>query len=147
MRSSRWMPAGTRWAESSPAPTGSRLSPRSRRRWLTRPTRLKAILPPGATRALLAEYSYGTVGLRLAGGAAGIPAFEGRVADLARSIQHQQEARTHRPAIRPSFAIDRTDVVHGEVQQAIRPESIALIIFAVFGAVAMIVLAGRAWPR
>ena len=102
-----------------------------------------AILPPGATRALLAEYSYGTVGLRLAGGAAGIPAFEGRVADLARKIQHQQEARTHRPAIRPSFAIDRTDVVHGEVQQSIRPESIALIIFAVFAAVAMIVLAGQ----
>ena len=102
-----------------------------------------AILPPGATRALLAEYSYGTVGLRLARGAAGIPAFEGRVADLARKIQHQQEARTHRPAIRPSFAIDRTDVVHGEVQQSIRPESIALIIFAVFAAVAMIVLAGQ----
>jgi hypothetical protein len=45
--------------------------------------------------------------------------------------------------IRPFFAIDRTDVVHREVQQAIRPESIALIIFAVFAAVAMIVLAGQ----
>ena len=102
-----------------------------------------AILPPGATRALLAEYQYGTVGLRLAGGAAGIPALEGRVDDLARKIQRQEAARRRQPAITPFFAIDRTDVVHSEVQQAIRPESIALIIFAVFATVATIVLAGQ----
>jgi hypothetical protein len=101
------------------------------------------ILPPGATRELLAEYMYGTVGLRLGRGAAGIPALEGRLAALARKVQRQEEARTHQPAIRPSFALDRTDTVHGEVQEAIRPESAALIIFALFAGAALIVLAGQ----
>jgi hypothetical protein len=101
------------------------------------------ILPPGATRELLAEYMYGTVGLRLARGTAGIPALEGRLAALARRVQRQEEARTHQPAIRPSLALDRTDIVHGEVQEAIRPESAALIIFAVIAAAALIVLAGQ----
>ena len=102
-----------------------------------------SILPPGATRELLAEYMYGTVGLRLARGTAGIPALERSLAALASRIQRQEEARTHQPAIRPSFAVDRTDVIHGEVQQAIRPESAALVIFAAIAAAALIVLAGQ----
>jgi hypothetical protein len=66
------------------------------------------ILPPGATRELLAEYMYGTVGLRLGQGTAGIPALQGRLAALARRVQRQEEAHTHQPAIRPFFALDRT---------------------------------------
>ena len=102
-----------------------------------------AVLPPGATRQLLAEYLYAWVGLRLAGGSAAIPALETHLSQLAVDLQRQQQARTHQPAVRPSFAIDRPDVVHRQVQQAIRPESAALGGVALAALAGLIVLAGQ----
>jgi FtsX-like permease family len=102
-----------------------------------------AVLPPGATRQLLAEYLYAWVGLRLAGGSAAIPALETHLSQLAVDLQRQQQARTHKPAVRPSFAIDRPDVVHRQVQQAIRPESAALGGVALAALAGLIVLAGQ----
>ena len=58
-------------------------------------------------------------------------------------LQRQQRARTHQPAVRPSFAIDRPDVVHRQVQQAIRPESAALGGVALAALAGLIVLAGQ----
>ena len=51
------------------------------------------MLPPGATRQLLAEYLYAWVGLRLAGGSAAIPAVETHLSQLAANLQRQQQAR------------------------------------------------------
>ena len=91
------------------------------------------VLPPGATRQLLAEYTYAWVGLRLTGGPAGIPALEASLSRLEARLQRQQVARTHRAAVLPSFGINRTDVVHRQVQQAIRPETVALGTLALAG--------------
>ncbi len=102
-----------------------------------------AVLPPGATRQLLAEYTYAWVGLRLAGGLAGIPALEAHLSRLAVTLQRQQEARTHRAAVQPSFAINQTDVVHRQVQQAIRPETVALGAVALAALAGLVVLAGQ----
>jgi hypothetical protein len=101
------------------------------------------VLPPGATRQLLAEYTYAWVGLRLAGGPAGVPALEAQLSRLATNLQRQQQARTHRPAVRPSFGVDLPEVVHRQVQQAIRPESAALGVVALAALVGLVILAGQ----
>ena len=62
-----------------------------------------SILPPGATRELLAEYMYGTVGLRLARGTAGIPALGRSLAALASGpAAGGRDARTSPRSGRPS---------------------------------------------
>ena len=101
------------------------------------------VLPPGATRQLLAEYTYAWVGLRLAGGPAGISALEAELPGLEAKLQRQQEARTHRSAVLPSFGINRTDVVHRQVQQAIRPETVALGAVALAALAGLVILAGQ----
>ena len=47
----------------------------------------------------------------------------------------------------PSFTVNRTDVIRSQVQQAIRPEAVALSVFGAIAALAMVVLVDRAWPR
>lgn len=100
------------------------------------------MLPPGATRQLLAEYTYAWVGLRLTGGPAGIAALEAELPGLEAKLQ-QEEARTHRAAVLPSFGINRTDVVHRQVQQAIRPETVALGAVALAALAGLVILAGQ----
>jgi ABC-type lipoprotein release transport system permease subunit len=102
-----------------------------------------AVQPPGATRRLLAEYTYAWVGLRLTGGPAGIPALESQLSRLEASLQRQQEARTHRTAVQPSFGINRTDVIQRQVQQAIRPETVALAAVALAALAGLVILAGQ----
>ena len=101
------------------------------------------VLPPGATRQLLAEYTYAWVGLRLTGGAAGIAALEANLTGLEAKLQRQETARTHRAAVLPSFGINRTDVVHRQVQQAIRPETVALGAVALAALAGLVILAGQ----
>jgi hypothetical protein len=101
-----------------------------------------SILPPGATRQLLADYLYAWVGLRLDNGAAGIPALQHHLAELASTLQ-QEGLKTHHAITGLSFSINRPDVVHSQVQQSIRPEGIALSVFAVVAALAMLVLVGQ----
>ena len=43
----------------------------------------------------------------------------------------------------PSFTVNRTDVIRGQVQQAIRPEAVALSVFGAIAALAMLVLVGQ----
>jgi hypothetical protein len=85
-----------------------------------------AILPPGATRRVLAEYFYAWIGLRLARGVGGIPALQADLVRLARQVQRQENRSTHQNLPSPSFTVSRSDVVRNQVQQAIRPEAIAL---------------------
>lgn len=102
-----------------------------------------AILPPGATRQVLASYVYAGVGLRLVGGAAGIPALQANLAKLAQDIQRQENATVRHNALTLSFLVSRSDIVHNQVQQAIRPEAIALSVFGAIATLAMLVLVGQ----
>ena len=43
----------------------------------------------------------------------------------------------------PTFTVNRTDVIRSQVQQAIRPEAVALSVFGVIAALAMLVLVGQ----
>jgi putative ABC transport system permease protein len=98
------------------------------------------VLPPGATRQLLAEYFYAWIGLRLARGTAGIPELQRQLSALAADLQRQEQRATHNNVSAPTFSVNRSDVIRGQVQQAIRPEAVALSVFGAIAAVAMLVL-------
>jgi hypothetical protein len=102
-----------------------------------------AILPPGATRQVLSSFTYAEVGLRLAHGAAGIPRLEQALAQLATSMQRQIRQTTHQNVTDLSFPVERTDLIHGQVQQAIRPDAAALTIFGLVAALALLILVGQ----
>jgi len=101
------------------------------------------VLPPGATRHLLASYEFAWVGVRLARGPAGIPQLQQRLAVLATSVERQVLRRTHQRLPGLVFNIARSDIIQDEVQQAIRPQAIALAVFGVIAALAMLVLVGQ----
>jgi putative ABC transport system permease protein len=103
-----------------------------------------AILPPGATRQVLSSYAYGGVGLRLVHGTADIPRLEHALAKLAASMQRQIRQRTHQNLTDLSFPVERTDLIHGQVQQAIRPDAAALTIFGLAATLALLILVGQA---
>jgi hypothetical protein len=89
-----------------------------------------AVLPPAATaRYLRGQFQYAWVGLRLTAGAAGIPALQSEIDGL-----HNSQLQ---------FSIRRMDIVHNEVQQAIRPQAVALAVFGVLAVLAMLVLVGQ----
>lgn len=97
-----------------------------------------AVLPPAATaRYLRGQFQYAWVGLRLTAGAAGIPALQSEIdsleLNLGRSLHNSQLL----------FSIRRMDTVHNEVQQAIRPQAVALAVFGILAALAMLVLVGQ----
>jgi hypothetical protein len=95
-----------------------------------------AILPPGATAAALRHrnsVAFSWVDMRLTRGAAGAPALQTSLARLAASLHH--------PGL--SFAIRRLSTVHQQVQEAIRPQAVALAIFGALAALALFVLAGQ----
>ena len=102
-----------------------------------------SIFPPGATRQLLPEYFYAWIGLRLAQGTAGTGALQKHLATLAADLQRQARQALHRDVPPPSFTVNRTDVIRSQVQQAIRPEAVALSVFGAIAALAMLVLVGQ----
>ena len=102
-----------------------------------------SIFPPGATRQLLAEYFYAWIGLRLARGTAGTADLQKNLATLSQDLQRQARQAVHRNVSPPSFTVNRTDVIHNKVQQAIRPETVALSVFGAIAALAMLVLVGQ----
>ena len=102
-----------------------------------------SIFPPGATRQLLPEYFYAWIGLRLAQGTAGTGALQKHLATLAADLQRQARQALHRDVPPPSFTVNRTDVIRNQVQQAIRPEAVALSVFGAIAALAMLVLVGQ----
>ena len=102
-----------------------------------------SIFPPGATRQLLPEYFYAWIGLRLAQGTAGTGALQKHLAALAADLQRQARQALHRDVPPPSFTVNRTDVIRSRVQEAIRPEAVALSLFGAVAALAMLVLVGQ----
>jgi len=97
-----------------------------------------AVLPPAATAQYLnGEFQYVWVGLRLRAGTAGIPALQSEIDGL--------ELRLERTLHAPDavLSIRRMDIVHNEVQQAIRPQAVALAVFGGLAALAMLVLVGQ----
>jgi hypothetical protein len=105
---------------------------------------VSAVLPPGATRQVLAgSYGFGAVGLRLERGAAGIPDLQRRLTALAADLQRQTNRATGEHDSGLAFPLQRTDRVHNQVQQAITPEAVALAIFGLIAAVAMVVLVAQ----
>jgi ABC-type lipoprotein release transport system permease subunit len=102
-----------------------------------------SIFPPGATRQLLPEYFYAWIGLRLAQGTAGTADLQKNLATLSQDLQRQVRQAVHRDVPPPSFTVNRTDVIRNQVQQAIRPEAVALSVFGVIAALAMLVLVGQ----
>ena len=99
-----------------------------------------ALLPPAATaRYLDGEYAFGWVGLRLRGGTAGIPALQRELA----GPEDTMDRAVGVPAGTIAFNIRRLDILHTQVQQAIRPQAVALAIFGGLAALALIVLAGQ----
>jgi hypothetical protein len=98
-----------------------------------------ALLPPAATaRYLNGEFAFGWVGLRLRAGPAGIPA-------LQRELAGPQDTLDRTFGLPPgsiTFNIRRLDTVHQQVQQAIRPQAVALALFGGLAAAALLVLAG-----
>lgn len=101
------------------------------------------IFPPGATRQLLPEYFYAWIGLRLAQGTAGTADLQKHLATLSQDLQRQARQALHRNVPPPSFTVNRTDVIRSHVQQAIRPEAVALSVFGAIAALAMLVLVGQ----
>jgi FtsX-like permease family len=100
-----------------------------------------AILPPAATaRYLNGEFEFAWVGLRLRGGAAGIPALQRELAGPQDTLDREFGV----PAGTISFNIRSLDTVHEQVQQAIEPQAVALAIFGALAALALLVLAGQA---
>jgi hypothetical protein len=86
-----------------------------------------AVLPPAATRKLLASYAFAWVGLRLRDGTAGILALQRELAPLAARLQQESQAATGQPLPGPLVLSTRNAaVIRGEVQQAIRPQAVAL---------------------
>jgi hypothetical protein len=100
-----------------------------------------AILPPAATaRYLNGEFSSAWIGLRLRGGAAGIPALQRELTGPEDTL----DRAFHLPDGTVSFNIRSLDTVHAQVQQAIEPQAVALAIFGALAALALLVLAGQA---
>ncbi len=105
-----------------------------------------AILPPAATEALphteqtFGYAAYGWVGLRLAGGTAGIPELQRNLAALALKVENEVKAETGQTPTGLSFNVQRSDLIRNQVQQAIKPESVALTIFGGIAALAMLIL-------
>ena len=102
-----------------------------------------AVLPPAATRKLLASYVFAWVGLRLDHGVAGVPALQRELAALAKTVLAQVQATTHQQEGGLTFNIRDASVIRNEVRQAIAPQAVALSVFGGFSALALLVLVGQ----
>ncbi len=91
-----------------------------------------AFLPQAATARLGREISYSWVGLRLDGGSAGLPAIQTQLTRLATKIGQGY-----------TFNVRRLDTVHRQVQDAIRPQAVALAAFGGLAALALLILVSQ----
>lgn len=95
-----------------------------------------AVMSPAATEATLARhrnaFGFSWVGVRLLKGSAGIPALNASLTRLASKLG----GGLH-------FAIRQLNTVHQQVQQAIRPQAVALGAFGALAVLALLVLAGQ----
>jgi hypothetical protein len=94
-----------------------------------------AVLPPAATAAAerrpgAVEFSW--VGAQLQHGNAGLPAFQASLLHLASVVGGGY-----------TFAVRRMDTVHQQVQEAIRPQAVAVAVFGLFALISLLVLVGQ----
>jgi hypothetical protein len=107
-----------------------------------------ATLPPGATAQLIGKYFvYAWVGLRLTAGDAGVSDLRRQLPALVSGLETQSDHVTHTQDAGLTFSVKRTRAVQDEVQQAIEPEVIALIVFAAITAMAALVLTSLAMAQ
>src|SRR6266566_2317894 len=99
---------------------------------------------PGSLPGMPATRPYELIsGLRLAQGTAGTADLQKNLAILSQDLQRQVRQAVHRDVPPPSFTVNRTDVIRNQVQQAIRPEAVALSVFGAIAALAILVLVGQ----
>jgi len=106
------------------------------------------VLPPAATRQLIAYYQFAWVGVRLDRGSDGIPELQHHLASLAATVE-QEIPQPFRAELGGglTFNISNSAIIHDQVQQAIRPQAFALAIFGGIAALAMLVLLGQGVAR
>lgn len=95
-----------------------------------------AVIPPAATAVaerLPGSVAFSWVGVRLDRGSAGIPAFQKTLARLGGQVGQGY-----------TFAVRKLDTVHQQVQEAIRPQAVALAVLGALAALALLVLVGQA---
>ena len=91
-----------------------------------------AFLSPAATARYHKELSYSWVGIRLDRGTAGLPSFQSSLTRLSTRVGQDY-----------AFEVRRMDTVHRQVQNAIRPQAVALAVFGGLAALALLVLVGQ----
>ena len=94
-----------------------------------------AILPPAATAAAERRpgaVAFSWVGARLQRGDAGLPAFQASLLHLASVVGGGY-----------TFAVRRMDTVHQQVQEAIRPQAVAVAVFGLAALLSLLVLVGQ----
>jgi len=89
-------------------------------------------LSRAATSRFGREISYSWVGLRLHRGSAGLPALQTSLERLATKVGHGY-----------AFNVRRLDTVHRQVQDAIRPQAVALAVFGGLAALALLILVSQ----
>ncbi|MGP8062368.1 MAG: FtsX-like permease family protein [Acidimicrobiales bacterium] len=91
-----------------------------------------ATLSQAATVRFKREIAYSWVGIRLTRGTAGLPAFQSALRRLTAEVGHGY-----------TFQVRRLSTVHRQVQNAIRPQAVALAVFGGLAALALLVLVGQ----
>ncbi len=92
-----------------------------------------ALLPPAASVRFKREIGYSWVGIRLDRPTAGLPAFQSALTHLSMRVGQGY-----------GFEVRRMGTVHRQVQDAIRPQAVALAVFGGLAALALFVLVGQA---
>jgi hypothetical protein len=91
-----------------------------------------AFLTPAAAARYGREIAYSWVGLRLERGSGGLTSFQSSLTHLTMQVGHHY-----------AFEVRRMDTVHRHVQDAIRPQAVALAVFGGLAAVALLVLVSQ----
>ena len=91
-----------------------------------------AFLSRAATDRFGRELSYSWVGLRLDGGSGDLPALQASLSHLATNVGNGY-----------AFDIRKLDTVHRQVQDAIRPQAVALAVFGGLAALALLILVSQ----
>ncbi len=92
-----------------------------------------ALLPPAASVRFKKEIEYSWVGIRLDRGTAGVSSYQASLTRLSMRVGQGY-----------GFEVRRMGTVHRQVQNAIRPQAVALAVFGGLAALALLVLVGQA---
>jgi FtsX-like permease family len=91
-----------------------------------------AFFSPAATARYKSELAYSWVGIRLDQGTAGLPSFQTSLTRLSTRIGQGY-----------TFEVRKMDTVHRQVQNAIRPQAVALAVFGGLAVLALLVLVSQ----